>query len=64
MHLYQVDERIAPDGHPDRNLTHIRESLSVHAPLRPDQIHAMPVESSDLLSAISQYDSDLHEAAG
>ena len=64
MHLYQVDERIAPDGHPDRNLTHIRESLLVHAPLRPDQIHAMPVESSDLLSAISQYDSDLQEAAG
>ena len=64
MHLYQVDERIAPDGHPDRNLTHIRESLLVHAPLRPEQIHAMPVESSDLLSAISQYDSDLQEVAG
>jgi hypothetical protein len=24
----QVDERVAPAGHPDRNLTHLRESLS------------------------------------
>lgn len=64
VHVYQVDERIAPDGHPDRNLTHIRESLLLHVPLRPDQIHAMPVESSDLLSATSQYALDLEEAAG
>jgi 6-phosphogluconolactonase len=64
MHLYQVDERIAPDGHPDRNLTHIRESLLLHVPLRPEQVHAMPVESSDLLAATSQYASDLQEFAG
>ena len=31
-------------GDPDRNLTHLRESLLEHAPLRPEQIHAMPVE--------------------
>jgi 6-phosphogluconolactonase len=64
VHVYQVDERIAPDGHPDRNLTHIRESLLLHVPLRPDHIHAMPVESSDLLLATSQYALDLEEAAG
>lgn len=64
VHLYQVDERIAPDGHPDRNLTHIRESLLLHIPLRPEQVHAMPVESSDLLSATSQYALDLQEVAG
>src|SRR5207247_2677162 len=39
VHVCQVDER-APDGHPDRNLTHLRESLLEHAPLRPEQIHA------------------------
>ena len=64
VHLFQVDERIAPDGHPERNLTHIRESLLLHVPLRPDQIHAMPVESSDLLSATSQYALELQEVAG
>ena len=28
MHILQVDERLAPEGHPDRNMTHLRESLS------------------------------------
>ncbi len=27
VHVCQVDERVAPDGHPDRNLTHLRGSL-------------------------------------
>jgi 6-phosphogluconolactonase len=44
VHVVQVDERVAPEGHPERNLTHLRESLLEHAPLRPQQIHAMPVE--------------------
>ena len=46
MHIVQVDERVAPDGDPDRNLTHLHESLLEHAPMRPEQIHAMPVESA------------------
>ena len=44
MHIVQVDERLAPDGHPDRNMTHLRESLLGHAPLLPGRIHAMQVE--------------------
>jgi 6-phosphogluconolactonase len=64
VHLYQVDERVAPDGDPDRNLTHIRESLLQHAPLRPGQIHAMPVEAADLESAASQYAKSLQEIVG
>jgi 6-phosphogluconolactonase len=31
VHVVQVDERIAPPGDPDRNLTHLRESLLAHA---------------------------------
>jgi 6-phosphogluconolactonase len=46
VHIVQVDERIAPAGNPDRNLTHLRESLLGHSPLRPEQIHAMPVEGT------------------
>src|SRR5262249_35042336 len=42
IHIIQVDERVAPEGHPDRNLTHIRQSLLEHAPVRPEQVHAMP----------------------
>src|SRR4026207_514294 len=45
VHIVQVDERVAPVGDPDRNLTHLRESLLEHSPLRHDQIHAMPVEA-------------------
>src|SRR6187402_1568177 len=43
LHVVQVDERVAPAGDPDRNLTHLRENLLSHAPLRSEQIHAMPV---------------------
>ncbi len=64
VHVYQADERVAPDGHPDRNLTHLRESLLQHAPLRPEQIHAMPVESPDLRAAATQYALALREIGG
>ncbi len=64
VHIYQVDERVAPDGDPDRNLTHLRESLLQHAPIREEQIHAMPVESPDLEGAATQYALALQEIAG
>lgn len=64
VHIVQVDERIAPPGDPDRNLTHLRESLLTHAPLDPEQIHAMPVEAGDLEAACKQYARTLEEIAG
>ena len=64
VHIVQVDERVAPAGHPDRNLTHLRESLLAHCPLRPEQVHAMPVESADLDAAREQYATTLREIAG
>jgi 6-phosphogluconolactonase len=64
VHVVQVDERVAPDGDPDRNLTHLRESLLAHCPLRPEQVHAMPVESADLDAACRQYALTLQQLAG
>jgi 6-phosphogluconolactonase len=64
VHVVQVDERVAPAGHPDRNLTHLRESLLAHAPLRPEQIYAMPVESPDLEAAATRYALTLQALAG
>lgn len=64
IHLYQVDERVAPDGHPDRNLTHLHESLLQHVPLRPEQIHAMPVTLLDLMASATQYDLAIREIVG
>jgi 6-phosphogluconolactonase len=64
VHVVQVDERVASAGDPDRNLSHLRESLLEHAPLRSEQIHAMPVESADLDAAAKRYAVTLREIAG
>jgi 6-phosphogluconolactonase len=64
IQVVQVDERIAPAGDPDRNLTHLRESLLNHAPIDADQIFGMPVESSNLEAAAAQYAEELRAAAG
>jgi 6-phosphogluconolactonase len=64
VHVVQVDERVAPPGDPERNLAHLRESLLDHAPLRSEQIHAMPVDATDLNGAARQYAAQLREVAG
>ncbi|MGC9941224.1 MAG: 6-phosphogluconolactonase [Verrucomicrobiota bacterium] len=63
VEVVQVDERIAPAGDADRNLTHLHESLA-HAPLRQGQIHAMPVEEKDMDSAVRSYAKMLSQIAG
>src|SRR5215469_17787023 len=64
VHVVQIDERVAPAGDLDRNLTHLRESLLEHAPLRAEQIHAMPVESSNLETACGEYAVTLQALSG
>ncbi len=64
VHLAQVDERVAPTGDPDRNLTHLHESLLEHATLPLEQIYAMPVESTDLEAAAKRYAAALAKIAG
>jgi 6-phosphogluconolactonase len=53
--VYQVDERVAPSGHDDRNLTQLHASLPVEA-VRP-----MPVEDLDLEAAAARYAAGLPE---
>jgi 6-phosphogluconolactonase len=64
VHVFQADERVAPAGHPDRNFTHIKESLLEHAPLRPERMHVMPVEGPDLEAAARRYEMTIREAVG
>jgi 6-phosphogluconolactonase len=64
VQVAQVDERVAPAGDPDRNLTHLRANLLNQAPLHPGQIHAMPVETEDLAAAAVRYAQTLQEIAG
>src|SRR5215468_788657 len=64
VHVFQVDERVAPEGHADRNLTHLRESLLEHAPLPPGNLYPMPVEIPDLNTAAAKYAAELMRIAG
>jgi 6-phosphogluconolactonase len=64
VHVVQVDERVAPDGDPDRNLTHLLASLADNAPIPRQQIHAMPVNDSDLSAAAAKYARTLEQIAG
>ena len=64
VNVVQVDERVAPAGDPDRNLTHLYESLLEHAPVRREQIYAMPVEAPDLETAAERYAETLKKIAG
>ena len=50
--IFQVDERCAPDGDPDRNATHMRESLSTRA---LERLLPMPVTEDDLDEAAERY---------
>jgi 6-phosphogluconolactonase len=64
FHVVQVDERIAPAGDPDRNLTHLRESLMERAPIPVANLHAMPVEAADPEAACADYAKTLTELCG
>jgi 6-phosphogluconolactonase len=64
VHLFQVDERIRPDGDPERNLTHLRESLLAVLPVEAGGVHAMPVEEADAERAAAAYAATLRSVAG
>jgi len=57
--IYQVDERVASDGDPDRNLTHLLQSLPAGAGA---DVRAMPVGAEDLDAAAGEYAVSLPEA--
>jgi 6-phosphogluconolactonase len=50
--IFQVDERIAPDGDPDRNLTQLQRSLP---PGGAADVRALPVWAEDLDAAAAVY---------
>jgi 6-phosphogluconolactonase len=56
--LFQVDERIARAGDPDRNLTHLLASLPAAAGPR---LRPMPVGDADLDRAAAAYEAQLPE---
>jgi 6-phosphogluconolactonase len=57
--IFQVDERVAPEGDPDRNLTHLRASLP---PAATADVRPMPVNAEDVELAADEYARSLPEA--
>jgi 6-phosphogluconolactonase len=57
--IFQVDERVAPPGSGERNLTHLIASLSIGA---QGSIRPMPVTDDDLEAAAARYAESLPES--
>jgi 6-phosphogluconolactonase len=64
IQLVQLDECVLPITDPERKATRLRAALLENSWLRPQQIHAMPVESRDLEVAAARYALHLHRIAG
>jgi 6-phosphogluconolactonase len=60
IEVFQVDERVAPAGSDERNLTHLVESLSIGA---QGSIRPMPVTDEDLGAAAQRYAESLPDDA-
>lgn len=64
VHVVQVDERVAPDGHPDRNWTMITGALLAAADIPDALLHPMPVTDDDLDAAAERYAARLQTVCG
>jgi 6-phosphogluconolactonase len=64
VHLFQVDERVAPPGDPERNFFHLTEALIDRIAIPSANVHSMPVEGEDLDGGGRRYESILRQVAG
>jgi len=64
VHIFQVDERIAPAGSPDRNWTHLQESLLNTPATKEVHLYPMSVETSDVEAGAAQYSQTLYQLVG
>ncbi|MCU1394635.1 MAG: pgl pgi [Ilumatobacteraceae bacterium] len=62
VHVFQVDERVAPDGDPDRNAGQLAAHLTDRVPIRKANVHLMPVTAKSLSRAAATYASKLGDA--
>jgi 6-phosphogluconolactonase len=64
VHLFQVDERVAPSGDLDRNYFHLKEALIDRIAIPSANVHPMPVEGEDLDEGARRYQAIFREIAG
>lgn len=55
VHVFQVDERVAPDGDADRNAVQLRTHLIDRVPLRNANVHLMAVTAKSLTRSAARY---------
>ncbi len=61
IHVFQVDERVAPDGDPARNWTDLHDRLLAPAQVPQGNCHAMNVTAASLADAAEEYAAALVE---
>lgn len=59
VHVFQVDERVAPAGDPSRNAVMLESLLVDKVDIPRANVHLMPVERDDLDAAARAYSEDL-----
>jgi len=64
VHLFQVDERVAPFVDSGRNYSHLREALIDRIAIPSANVHPMPVEEEDLDAGARRYEAILRRVAG
>ena len=64
VHLFQVDERVAPSGDPERNDSHLKKALIDRIAIPSSNVHPMPVEEEDLDEGACRYEAILRQIAG
>ena len=64
VHVFQVDERVAPPHHPDRNLTALAANLVDQVPIPAPNVHSMAVDQPDLEGAAEHYAAELQAVCG
>jgi 6-phosphogluconolactonase len=64
VRIFQVDERVAPDGDSERNLVHIQEDFADRISLPAENLYAMPVTGVNLEEGAGRYEKELIDLAG
>ncbi len=64
IHLWQVDERVAPDGDEARNAASLSQHLVSRVPIAPERVHLMNVTATDLDAAADDYADALRHSCG
>ncbi len=64
VHVFQVDERVAPDDDLARNMSALRRGLLDHVEIPEKNVHSMPVNLVDLGAAADDYAAILREVCG